>query len=159
MSVRDLSLSKMDNEDRAKDIKDKMNSCIERTGRFLWKAPYWYKNITIKKWHKEIVIDKLEAKIVKEIYLLRIEKKAYSTIWNILKKKYWKKTNLLFEPSRLQKLVRKSFYYWVFTWKWKDIIWSHKPIISKEIYDLLVKKIEGSYYNVLGFPEKIFEYL
>ena len=32
-------------------------------------------------------------------------------------------------------------------------------IESKEIYDLLVKKIEGSYYNVLGFPEKIFEYL
>ncbi len=32
-------------------------------------------------------------------------------------------------------------------------------IESKEVYDLLVKKIEGSYYNVLGFPEKIFEYL
>lgn len=131
----DLSLSKMDNEDRAKDIKDKMNSCIERTWRFLWKAPFWYKNITIKKWYKEIIIDTLEAKIVKEIYWLRLENKAFSTIWNILKRKYWNKINLTLEPNRLHKLVNKKFYYWVFTWNGKDIIWSHKPIISKEIYD------------------------
>jgi len=27
----DLSLSKMDNEDRSKDVKDKMKSCAEKT--------------------------------------------------------------------------------------------------------------------------------
>jgi septum formation protein len=32
-------------------------------------------------------------------------------------------------------------------------------IESKQSYDLLVKSIEGSYYNVLGFPEEIFKYL
>jgi hypothetical protein len=45
----DLSLSKMDNEDRAKDIKDKMTTCIKNTKRFLGKAPFGYDNITIKK--------------------------------------------------------------------------------------------------------------
>jgi len=30
----------MDNEDRAKDISDKMTTCINNTGRFLGKAPF-----------------------------------------------------------------------------------------------------------------------
>jgi hypothetical protein len=36
----DLSLSKMDNEDRSKDVKDKMETCIKNTKRFLSRAPY-----------------------------------------------------------------------------------------------------------------------
>jgi hypothetical protein len=60
-----------------------MDSCIARTWRFLWKSPFWYKNITIKKWHKEIIVDKLESKIVKEIFSLRLENKAFSTIANM----------------------------------------------------------------------------
>lgn len=132
----DLSLSKMDNEDRAKDIKDKMNSCIENTWRFLWKAPFWYKNITIKKWHKEIIVDKLEAKVVKEIFSLRLENKAFSTIANILKKKYKDKINISFQANRIHQLSCKKFYYWVFSWNWKEIIWTHKPLITKEVYDL-----------------------
>lgn len=131
----DLSLSKMDNEDRSKDVKDKMNSCITRTWRFLWKAPFWYKNITIKKGYKEIHVDKLESKIVKEIFSLRVENKAFSTIAYIIEKKYWKKVNLSFEANRIHKLVAKKFYYWVFSWNWRDVIWSHTPLITKEIYD------------------------
>lgn len=131
----DLSLSKMDNEDRAKDIKDKMASCINNTGRFLWKAPFWYKNITIRKWHKDIIVDKNESKIVKEIFSLRLENKAYSTIANILETKYGNKINLNYKANRIHNLVNKTFYYWVFTWNWKAIIWSHKPLITKETFD------------------------
>ncbi|MGI1672035.1 MAG: recombinase family protein [Neptuniibacter sp.] len=36
----DLSLSKMDNEDRSKDVREKMISCTQNTGRFLAKAPF-----------------------------------------------------------------------------------------------------------------------
>jgi S-adenosylmethionine synthetase len=39
----------MDNAHRSKDIKDKMTTCINNTGRFLWKAPFGYKNVTIRK--------------------------------------------------------------------------------------------------------------
>ena len=131
----DLSLSKMDNEDRAKDIKDKMSTCINNTGRFLWKAPFWYKNITIRKWHKDIIIDNKEAKVVKEIYALRLENKAYSTIANILETKYGNKIKLSYTANRIHKLVTKKFYYWVFSWNEKEIIWSHKPLITKSIYD------------------------
>lgn len=135
----DLSLSKMDNEDRSKDVKEKMETCIRNTNRYLWKAPYWYKNITIKKGHKEIIVDKKEAEIVREIYSLRLENKAYSTICYILWDKYWDKINLSLYPSRLQKLVKSKFYYWIFLWSWKERIWSHKSIITKEIYDKVNK--------------------
>lgn len=56
----DLSLSKMDNAHRGKDVRDKMITCMTNTGRFLWKAPFWYKNITVRKWHKEIIVDERE---------------------------------------------------------------------------------------------------
>lgn len=131
----DLSLSKMDNEDRGKDTKDKMESCIRNTWRFLGKAPYWYKNITIRKWHKDIILDKKEAKLVKEIYNLRIEWKAFTTIARVLKKKYSKKIKFNYDSSRIQRLVGMKFYYGVFKWKGKDITWSHQPIITKLIYD------------------------
>jgi hypothetical protein len=112
-----------------------MITCINQTKRFLGKAPFWYKNITIKKWLKEIVIDKKEAKIVKEIYSLRLENKAYSTIANIIEKRYWKNINMTLTASRIHQLVTNKFYYWVFIWGWKEIIWKHQPLITKEIYD------------------------
>lgn len=131
----DLSLSKMDNEDRSKDVKDKMQTCVNNTKRFLWKAPFWYNNITIKKGHKEIEVNNVEAKIVKEIFDLRIENKAFSTIGIIVKEKYWESINMSLRANRIQQIISKKFYYWVFSWNWKEIIWNHKPLITKEVYD------------------------
>ncbi len=132
----DLSLSKMDNEDRSKDVKDKMQTCVNNTRRFLSKAPYWYDNVTIKKWHREIVINKTESKIVKEIFALRLENKAFNTIAIIIKEKYWENIWISLRASRIQKIVNKKFYYWVFSWNWKEINWSHQPLISKKTYDI-----------------------
>ncbi|MDD3144753.1 MAG: recombinase family protein [Candidatus Gracilibacteria bacterium] len=131
----DLSLSKMDNEDRSKDVKDKMETCINNTGRFLGKAPFGYKNITIKKGHKEIEIDKNDSKIVKEIFDLRIQNKAFSTIALIIREKYGDNIGISLSASRMQKIVSKKFYYGVFNWNGKDIVGSHKPLISKETFD------------------------
>lgn len=125
----------MDNEDRSKDVKDKMETCIKNTKRFLSKAPYWYKNITIKKWHKDIILDKKEAQIVKEIFELRLESKSFWKIALILKEKYWNSLNIRLEANRIQKIITKKFYYWVFEWNGQEIVWSHKPIISKETFD------------------------
>lgn len=132
----DLSLSKMDNAHRSKDVKEKMESCINNTRRFLWKAPFWYKNITIKKWHKDIMVDEKEAKIVKEIYNLRLENKSYPKIAKIMKSKYEWKIQLDFTSSRIHRLVRNKFYYGIFIWNKKEYIWNHKPLITKEVYDI-----------------------
>ena len=131
----DLSLSKMDNEDRSKDVKDKMESCINNTKRFLWKAPFGYKNVTIKKGHKEIHIDKKQSRIVKEIFDLRIENKAFTTIANIIRERHGESIWMSIRSSRIQDIVNKKFYYWTFTWNWKEIQGSHTPIISKQTYD------------------------
>ena len=143
----DLSLSKMDNEDRSKDVKDKMTTCIQNTWRFLFKAPFWYKNITIKKWHKEIIVNEKEAKVVKEIYALRLENKAYSTIWKIIKEKYWNKIDLKLNANSVHKIISRKFYYWVFTWNGKEIKWSHKPIIAKKVYDKANGVVKWIYEN------------
>lgn len=131
----DLSLSKMDNEDRSKDVRDKMNSFVKNKKRFPWKAPFWYKNITIKKGHKDIILEKREAKIVKEIFDLRLQDKAYSTIAMILKNKYKNKIDLSYSATRIQKIVTNKFYYWIFKWAGEYVIWWHEQIINKEIYD------------------------
>jgi hypothetical protein len=60
---------------------------------------------------KDIVVNKLEAKVIKEIFSLRVEGKAYSTIALIIKKKYRNKINLSYQASRIQKIVKNKFYY------------------------------------------------
>lgn len=131
----DLSLSKMDNEDRSKDIKDKMQSCAKNHKRFLALAPFGYKNITIKKGHKDIIVDKQEAKVVQEIFQLRLENKSYKTIAGILEGKYKNKINMPFTSNRMNTIVNNKFYYGVFKWSGKEILWSHEAIISKETYE------------------------
>jgi len=131
----DLSLSKMDNAHRSKEIREKMITCTNNTKRFLWRAPFWYSNVTLKKWHKDIIVNEKEAKIVKDIFSLRLENKSYSTIAKILKEKYAKKMDFDFHANRIHKIWTNKFYYGVFTWAWKEIIWSHKPLVKKEIFD------------------------
>lgn len=126
----DLSLSKMDNENRSKEVKEKMLTHIERTGKFPWKAPYWYKNITINKFKRDIIIDKKEAKIVREIFNLRIEWNAFSNISIMLKEKY----KINFSVRKIHAIATNKFYYWVFKWSWKDNIGTHKSIIKKPSY-------------------------
>jgi len=95
----DLSLSKMDNEDRSKDVSDKMDTCIKNQWRFL-------------KGHKDIEVNKKQAKIVKDIFALRIEEKAYSMIVEFIKHKYGENIGMSLTPPRIQKLISKKFYYW-----------------------------------------------
>lgn len=79
----DLSLSKMDNEDRAKDIKDKMITAFKK-GQWVAKAPIGYKNITIKKGHKTIEVDIEKAPHIKRAYELRATGYSYEKISDYL---------------------------------------------------------------------------
>ena len=72
---------------------------------------------------------------MKEIFTLRLQGKAYSTIAQTLKKKYGKRFKINFATNRIHYLVSKKFYYGVFAWDGKEIIGSHKPLITKEVYD------------------------
>lgn len=62
------------------------------------------------------MVNEKEAKVVKEIFELRLENKALSTIGKIIERKYGATINLKYRPNRIFKLVRNKFYYGVFVW-------------------------------------------
>ena len=101
----DLSLSKMDNEDRSIDVKNKMLSLL-RNWRFLWKAPFGYKNIG-KKWSKDIAIDEERIWALKMIFTLKIGTISREwfhklCIWNSTRKfqSSWSKRNRFWPEKR-----------------------------------------------------------
>lgn len=130
----DLSLSKMDNEDRAKDTKDKMITAFKKW-QWLAKAPPWYKNITIKKWHKAIEINQEKAKHIKRAFELRtlwysFEKIREYLYENWLHNSTWNRYGL----EQVKKILNNKFYIWIMQWWWLENIWNHKPIISEELF-------------------------
>lgn len=130
----DLSLSKMDNEDRSKDVKDKMITAFNRW-QWVCKAPIWYKNITIKKGHKDIVINEDIAPFIRKAFELRISWYSYTKIQDYLydswiKSSVWTKIWL----EQIRKILRNTFYMWIMKWGWLESEWNHKPLITKLEY-------------------------
>lgn len=130
----DLSLSKMDNEDRSNDVKVKMITAF-KNGKCMWKAYIWYKNITIKKWHKIVVIDEEKAPFVIKAFELRIAWYSYSKIAdffydNWIVTKHWTK----FKVERVKAILNNKFYMWIMTWNWLEWPWNHEPLISEETF-------------------------
>lgn len=127
----DLSLSKMDNEDRAKDVKDKMTTAFKK-GKCMWKAPIWYKNIVIKKGHHEVIIDKDLWHIIKECFMLRIKWYSYTKISEYLFEN-WIKTSSWrpFAVERVKHILNNKFYMWIMTWSWIEQKGNHKPLITE----------------------------
>jgi len=130
----DLSLSKMDNEDRAKDIKDKMITVFKK-GQWLWKAPIGYLNIILKKGHKDIIIDKIKWPIVKKWFELRVKWYSYTKIAdyfyeNWIQTSSWRK----FAVERVKHILNSTFYIWIMKWNNLEVKWNHKPLISEETY-------------------------
>lgn len=130
----DLSLSKMDNEDRAKDTRDKMITAFKK-GQWLAKAPPGYKNITLKKWHKSIEIDLEKAHYIKRVFELR-------TMWYSLSKlreylfENWvhNRTGNRYSLEQVKKILNNKFYIWIMEWGWLENKWNHKAIISESLF-------------------------
>lgn len=130
----DLSLSKMDNEDRAKDTKDKMITAFKK-GQWLGKAPPWYKNITLKKWHKSIEVDLEKVPFIKRAFELR-------TMWYSLNKlreylfENWvhNRTWNRYSIEQVKKILKNKFYIWIMEWWWLENKWNHSPIISESLF-------------------------
>ncbi len=138
----DLSLSKMDNEDRANDIKSKMLTCAKR-GQCLWKAPFGYKNITVRKGHKAVIVEPTEAEIVKRIFQLRQEKLTYEDIAKRINTTY--DTPRKFIKSAIFNMLYNRFYIGKVQFDGKEYDGQHEPIISKELFDSVQENIKGVY--------------
>ena len=130
----DLSLSKMDNEDRAKDTKDKMITAFKKGG-WMWKAPIWYKNVVIRKGHHEVHMNPDIAPIIKRWFELRVEWYSYTRVSDYfydmwLQTASWRK----FAWERTKHILNNKFYMWIMCWNNMEAIGNHKPLISKETF-------------------------
>ena len=128
----DLSLSKMDNEDRAKDVRDKMLTAV-RTWKWMWKAIFWYKNVWTK-WKKWIELVEDEADIVRKAFIMRGQWLPLQTIADFINDKInWKWT-----AERVSNLIKNTKYFWLQQFwgieEWLDTTW-YKPIISRDLFN------------------------
>ncbi len=128
----DLSLSKMDNEDRSSDTKAKMITCAKK-GRCLGKAPFGYRNFTIKKGQKTIIVEKSEAEIVKTIFRLRKEWFSYGEIGR--KIQFLHNTTQKFSIDYVFKITHNTFYIGKVKFAWEEYEGKHEAIITKTLFN------------------------
>ena len=144
----DLSLSKMDNEDRALDTRNKMITCL-KNGRWMGYARFGYKNITIRKGHKDIVLDEVAAPIVREIFDLRIKKQiTFEEISKQIKAKY-PHADFVFSKQSIQKIITCPFYYGIMSWGGQDFIGAHTPIVSKQEWEK-ANQLHRGFYQIVN---------
>jgi len=130
----DLSISKMDNEDRSKDVKAKMISVLKKW-RYTWKAPLWYKNVWTK-WNKEIIVDNDNNHYVKAIFKLRSEWYSYKDIWEKMFKIWLKwRTWKTLPPSAIEKIIHNQFYIWIMKFAWEIYKHKYKTFIDIEDFE------------------------
>ena len=118
LNASDTKTNKFRNIPIHGEVKKIFNSCKGKKGLIFKNSDGGMVTQIEKQWKKF----KKEAEIVREIYRLRLENKAYSTIAIILKEKYGDRIKLSYTANRIHKLVGKKFYYGVFTWNEKDVI-------------------------------------
>lgn len=156
----DLSLSKMDNEDRAKDIKDKMITAFKK-GQWVAKAPIWYKNVTIKKGHKTIEIDIEKAPHIKRAFELRASWYSYERVSDYLFENniYSNVSKKRICVEQMKRILNNKFYMWTMEWGWLEVQGNHKPIISPELFSKwsgaipikeTIRTFRSSKYNFTG---------
>ena len=129
----DLSLWKMDNEERWIDVKKKMITALNRW-QWLWKAIFWYRNVTIKKGHKDIEYIEEEADIVRHAFIMRSQWKGLSEIARYVSDQSGAKWN----AERVSKMLKNTKYYWLQKFWWEEALLDspgYKPAISKELFD------------------------
>lgn len=128
----ELALSKLDNENRAKDTKNKMVTCAKK-GRCLTKAPFGYRNVTIKKGEKTVIIDQERAEAVRTMFRMRKDRYNFKDIQAFCREKYPHLSN--FNLANIQKIVTNRFYLGICKFSGQEYPGMHEPIVSKELFE------------------------
>lgn len=128
----DLSLSKMDNEERGIDVQKKMITALHR-GQWLSKAIFWYKNVW-PKGKKGIQVVEDEAKIVLQAFIMRSQNRTLQEVADYINKQTGTKWN----SERVSKMLINTKYYWLQRFWGEEALldspW-YRPLVSKELFD------------------------
>lgn len=143
------SQAKLENDNKSINVKRGLKTRVEMG---LWPAPpptgYLKEKLVDKKC--EVIIDPDRAPIIKQIF----EKVAYEK-WSGRKVYNWLKFDINFKTaygnknlslSNIYILLQNTFYYGIFEYPRKSGNWyngKHKPIISKELYDLVQEQVKS----------------
>lgn len=118
--------------DLQKDIKRWMKKKIENW----WvcqKAPIWYINNRLE---KTIEIDPIKSQRVKYIFELRAQKMAFSTIRDMMYKKWYTiKNNKPFPVTTLETIIKNKFYIWLVKFNGTYYKWKYKQFISHSLFE------------------------
>lgn len=127
----DLSLSKMDNEDRSKDIRDKMITCAKK-GMCLTKAPFGYLNVTLSKNKKTVRVVPKEAEVVKKVFEWRTKDRLSYEEISI---KATRMAGVRINRQRVEKMLANRFYCGDITFSGETYPGIHQPLVSREIFN------------------------
>ncbi len=127
----DLSLSKMDNEDRSKDIRDKTITCAKK-GMCLSKAPFGYANVTISKGKKAVQVVPKEASVVRKVFEWRTKDRlSYGEISIKATRLAGRRVN----RQMVEKMLANRFYCGDITFSGQTYPGIHEPIVPREIFN------------------------
>ena len=132
MLLLELWFSKMDNENRSKDIKEKMFTALHKW-QWLSKAIFWYRNVW-PKWKKDIEVVEDEAEIVLKAFVMRTQQKTLKEIAEFINQRSGAKWN----SERVSKMLINTKYYWLQKFWWEEALLNspwYRPIISKELFE------------------------
>lgn len=138
MLERYLGFWKLDNKNRSKHIKEKMNALAQK-GLLLYKAPFWYKNKRISKWESSVIIDEKEKEYGMLMLQLTWEWLSFKKIsekLNALWLKWEKKNgkiNTAFSEESVRRFITNSFYDWFIKYKWELIKHAYPLIFPQEL--------------------------
>lgn len=140
ISSVELGMANQAIRDLSRNVKRGIKSKIER-GVWANRAPIGYLNKD-----KGIVIDKSKAKYIKRAFeLYRKSNISIKEIANILfKEGFRSKAGNKYHKSKIQRMLRNTFYYGVMFIQGEYYSGTHKPIISKRLFDEVQEVLDGT---------------
>ena len=145
----EMGQAKYENDNKGIDVKRGMNTKA-KMGWYPAPAPIGYKNTPHKKMgFKTIVKDRKRFPYLQEAWFLVLKGRRPIEVWEDLCQKWIDDGNkgLFVSRSPFYRMLEKPFYYGQFEWPSKSGNWytgKHKPMITKEIFDLVQKKVKNT---------------
>lgn len=109
-----------------------------KNGWIVWPAPLWYIN---NKETKQAEVDDNIAPFIIEVFKLRKEWHSTQLITDVMREKWMmskqtkKRKSKPISKKTIELILKNPFYYWVIKYSWELYEWSHKPLVSKDVYD------------------------
>lgn len=143
-NVISAAAAQFDNMQRAENTTRGMMTGLAE-GKWMWKAPYGYKNVTLSKYNKVIVVDDKQAEIVK--FCFEQYATGLYTVEDV--RKMAKEKGLIRHSQPFTDMLKNPFYKgWFKRAEYRNepermVQGVHKPIISEELFNEVQALLNG----------------